>query len=224
MASVIFEDSVEVPLDIRSLEDFRRWVLSEAFPERGRIDYVSGQIEVDMSPDEIYGHGGVRMEVSGVLWQLVKQEKSGEVYSDRTRIVSTSANLSAEPDVVFVTNQSLDSGRVRRIPMSGEVRRFIEFEGAPEMVAEIVSDSSVTKDKRRLAAAYFTAGVEEYWIIDARRSDLFFQIYRRGVGQFEPVIADSEGYQQSSVFQRRFKLERALNSRGDWMYDLHSQQ
>ena len=47
MATVIFEDRVEVPLGSVRLEDFRIWAASPAFPRSGRIDYVSGTIEVE---------------------------------------------------------------------------------------------------------------------------------------------------------------------------------
>ena len=38
--SVIFEERVEIPLTIRSLAEFRRWAVSDDFPETGRIDYL----------------------------------------------------------------------------------------------------------------------------------------------------------------------------------------
>ena len=34
MATVLFEEQVEVPLGIQTLEDFRRWALSNEVPER----------------------------------------------------------------------------------------------------------------------------------------------------------------------------------------------
>ena len=52
--SVIFEERVEIPLTLRSLADFRGWAQSEGLPERGRIDYISGRIEVDMSPEDLF--------------------------------------------------------------------------------------------------------------------------------------------------------------------------
>ena len=44
-SSVIFEERVEIPY-FRSLAEFRAWTLSDDFPERGRIDYIGGRIEV----------------------------------------------------------------------------------------------------------------------------------------------------------------------------------
>jgi hypothetical protein len=51
-SSVIFEERVEIPY-FHSLAEFRAWALSDDFPERGRIDYIDGRIEVDMSPENL---------------------------------------------------------------------------------------------------------------------------------------------------------------------------
>ena len=71
---LILEDQIEVPLDIASLADFRRWALSDRFPERGRIDYLGGRIEVDMSPEEFFAHGVLKGEVYAELLSIVKRE------------------------------------------------------------------------------------------------------------------------------------------------------
>jgi hypothetical protein len=43
-ASVIIEEQVHIPLDLRTLEEFRRGALSDDFPARGRIDYLGGDL------------------------------------------------------------------------------------------------------------------------------------------------------------------------------------
>ena len=55
-SSVIFEERVEIPY-FHSLAEFRAWALSDDFPERGRIDYIGGRIEVDLSPENLFFHG-----------------------------------------------------------------------------------------------------------------------------------------------------------------------
>jgi Uma2 family endonuclease len=110
---------------------------------------------------------------------------------------------------------------VRLVPKSsGKQDDFIEIEGAPDLIIEIVSDSSVTKDTKRLPAAYFAAGVREFWLVDARREELMFRIHSRGPERFVSRRADREGYQRSSVLGRRFRLNRHRDARGHWQYDL----
>jgi Uma2 family endonuclease len=221
MATIIIEESLEIPDGIRNLADFRSWVLSDSFPDRGRIDYVNGQIEIDMSPEALYSHGNLKIELIRVLSQVVKQENVGDLFSDRTRISSPVGNVSAEPDIIYLSHESVRNGRVRLVPKSSsESADYIEIEGPPDFVAEIVSDSSVSKDKKRLPEAYFKAGVTEFWLIDARRKRLVFEIHRRGDVGFEEQKPDAEGYQQSIIFDRRFKLERRVGLLGQWQYDL----
>jgi hypothetical protein len=49
-AIVSFEQQVEIPLKPWTLEEFRGWVQSADFPERGRIDFLSGRIEQPVLP------------------------------------------------------------------------------------------------------------------------------------------------------------------------------
>src|SRR5256885_8764701 len=46
---------------------------------------------------------------------------------------------------------------------------YLELEGTPDMVLEVVSESSVQKDTKRLRQLYWQAGIREYWLVDARR-------------------------------------------------------
>jgi len=219
--SVIIEEEVEIPLDIRSLDDFRRWALSDRFPERGRIDFVAGKIEVDMSPEDVFCHGKLKGVIFGKLFQRIDREDLGHLFTDRTRISVPAAGLSVEPDIVFISHESLDAGRVRLVPKSGgEPGRYVEVEGAPNLIVEIVSDRSVAKDTRRLPAAYAKAGVREFWLVDARKEPLAFQI-RHLLGEaYRPAQADTEGYQRSSVLACRFRLDGARDARGHWKFSL----
>ena len=219
--TVVFQEQVEIPLDLRSLADFRRWALSDDFPERGRIDYIAGRIEVDMSPEDFFCHGTLKTEIVRVLAGLVKQGNLGHLVSDRTRISSVDADLSAEPDVVFLSHEALASGRARLVPKAGgELGRYVEVEGAPDLIVEIVSDSSVTKDTQRLPEAYSGAGVREFWLADARKEPLVFRIHRPGPSAFEPVDPDTEGFQASAVFGCAFRLDGRRDPQGNWAFDL----
>ncbi len=66
-SSVIFEEQVAIPLGIASLAQFREWAASEDFPQRGRIDFIAGDIEVDMSPEDLLCHGSPKIEIIRVV-------------------------------------------------------------------------------------------------------------------------------------------------------------
>ena len=219
--AITFEGQITVPMDLRSLADFRCWAMSDQFPERGRIDYIAGTIEVDMSPEGLMRHGRLKGKIYATLLDLVDRQDLGYLWVDRARVCSAEAGLSAEPDAVFVSHESLSEGRVRMVPKSGgDPEEFIELDGAPDLIVEIVSDSSVTKDTKRLPAAYFRAGVPEFWLADARREPFVFQIHRRGESGFEAVEADADGFQPSAVFGCRFRLQWRRDRSGHWAFDL----
>ncbi len=218
--SVLIQGSLEVPF-LRSLGEFRTWAASEAYPQQARIDFIAGRIEVDRSPEDLYCHGILKTRLVIALGQIIDAGDLGELFSDITRISSPQADLSAEPDLVFVSYDALESGRVRRVPkVTGEPRRFVELEGAPDLVVEIVSDESVGKDTQRLPAAYYQAGIPEFWLLDARKDHLGFQIHQRAETGFEPVAPDANGFQHSAVFDRSFRLSRRQARAGGWQYDL----
>ena len=220
-ATVRFEEQIEIPLDIHSLADFRRWATSDKFPEPGRIDFLSGSIEVEISPEDLFCHGTLKTEIVSTLHCRVKDERLGHLFTDSTRVSCPDADLSVEPDIVFLSHESLASSRVRLVSKAGgEPGRYVELEGPPDLIIEIVSDASVTKDTQRLPAAYFRAGVPEFWLADARGSQLIFHVHHRGPTTFSPVTPDPEGYQLSTVFGRSFRLDAHRDQQGHWSFDL----
>ena len=221
MAITLVFDELEVPMEIRDLADFRCWATSETFPQRGRIDYIGGRIEVDMSPEDLHTHGKLKVEIVRVLAERVKTDCLGELYTDSARVSCSSADLSVEPDLAFVSEDALDSGRVRLVPKRGAAQdRYVELDGAPDLIVEIVSDSSMQKDTQRLPTRYYQAGVRELWLIDARQQELLFHIQHRGPVRYEPAACDAEGYQPSIVLGHRYRLERGRNPRGRVFFDL----
>jgi len=224
--AVVLEEDVRIPLGVRALEEFRRWSHGEQFPERGRIDYLQGDIEVDMSPEDLDTHGTVKIAIASRLHALVAEQDRGYVYVDRARVVSPAAKLSVEPDVVVVLWQSLDAGRIRKVPSSPpRPGRYVELEGAPDLVVEVVSNSSVGKDRKRLPALYARAGVQELWLIDARGDTPAFEIRGLKAGGYEQIAADGpppEGWTSSPVLGCRFRLQRRMVREGHFVYSLDS--
>ena len=91
--------------------------------------------------------------------------------------------------------------------------------GTPDLVVEVVSTSSERKDLVRLRDAYARAGVDEYWIIDARGPQLHFEILKLVTDGYAPASPDSVS-QVSEVLGRSFLFERQLNRLGRYRYRL----
>ncbi len=222
-AAVIFEDDLLITAEVYQLAGFRRWAHSEDFPETGRIDYLDGEIEVAMSPEDLYTHGAVKTSIASELHRPIAEADRGTVFVDRTRVSSPEAGLSAEPDVVVALDESFDRGRLREVPTAGaQPGRFIELEGAPDLVVEIVSDSSTGKDTRRLPPLYARAGVPELWLVDARGAEIGFQLKTLKQGRYASIKPDADGWRGSPVLGLKVRLKRAMTRRARWRYVLES--
>src|SRR5688500_4405866 len=133
MATVILDYEIEIPT-IHNLAEFRAWALSDDFPDRGRIDYIGGRIEVHMSPEDLFTHGTLKTRVATEIGDRVEELDLGHTFIGETRISSVPGDVSAEPDVVVITHAALDDGHIQLVPKaSGEPGRFIEIEGGHDL-------------------------------------------------------------------------------------------
>jgi len=202
------DENLRLPEDAFSFEGFQRWVESEDFPDTGRIDYLAGDVEIDMSPEDLYTHGLVKGAIHAALQQLIIG-RLGDVYTDKARISSRFAGLSVEPDVVVVLFDTLKSGRVRYVPAAvQQPDRFSGIEGAVDLVVEVVSDGSKNKDLKRLPPLYAKTGIPEFWLADARGGKVSFHIHTLEEGKYVPVEADAEGWTPSPRLGLSFRLLR----------------
>ena len=107
--------------------------------------------------------------------------------------------------------KSLRSGRVRLVP--GAAGGFVELEGTPGMVLEIVSASSVWKDTKRLLELYWQAKIPESWLVDARREQVQFDIFRYTPEGYVRTRKQG-GWVKSAVFAKSFKLTQHADEQG----------
>ncbi len=211
-----------IPASALTLAGFRAWATSDDFPQHIRAAFIDGEIFIEMSDEEPQTHVGVKGEISRVLATLVRELKLGKFYSDGVLISNEDASVSNNPDALFFTIKSFQSGRVRLVPREGEEERYREIEGAPDWVLEVISDSSVQKDTARLREAYHKAGISEYWLVDARGEEIHFQILNHRKNGYAAVPV-RDGWQRSRVFSRAFRLDRQRDAFGLWEYTLHVQ-
>ncbi len=206
----LYSDSVHVPIWVSDLDSFRQWMHSDESPEKVPVFFLAGEVWLDMSKEQFFSHNQLKKVVFQVLSGLEKQAK-GRFIPDGMLLTNEAADLSGNPDGVFVSNDSFRTGRVRLI--EGKEDGYVELEGTPDMVLEVVSDSSVEKDNDVLMDLYWKAGIREYWLVDARGERIEFQILRhtaRGYVATRP----SGGWRKSAVFGKAFRLTRQLDDLG----------
>jgi Uma2 family endonuclease len=205
-----------IPNDVHTLAGFRRWVHSKAFPEKLRAHFIRGNVYVDMSQQELQTHVLVKSAIFGVLPALVVEDDLGEFYPEGPLLTNKVANISTNPDGLAILWETIEARRVRFVKTrAGET----EIQGSPDWILEVISRSSVRKDKKDLRLAYHVAKIPEYWLVDARGENIDFQIVEWRKNGYLPVAVDG-GWQASRVFGREFQLVRKRNRRGAWQYTL----
>ncbi len=163
-----------------------------------------------------------RTSAAGSAPTIFRSEDESTTSPARSRVTCPDADLSVEPDVVFLSHATVDDGLVKLVERaSEEPDRFIEIEGPPDLIVEIVSDSSVGKDTKRLPEKYFRAGVKELLLLDARKQPIKFAIHARGKRGFIRIEPDKKGFARSEVLGASYHLERRRDRKGWPLYELH---
>ena len=124
-AITLVEQGLRIPEDAFDFEGFKKWEESDEFPETGRIDYLEGDIHVDMSPEDLYTHGAPKTAIAMRIAPIVSDADLGEVCIDSTRVRSQFAALSVEPDIAVVLESSLEAGTVRLLPAAAQGSRAL---------------------------------------------------------------------------------------------------
>lgn len=206
---------VSVPGGIADLASFRRWAHSARFPEFGRIDLLGDELWLDLRMEVLFSYNQVKIAIYRVLAALVDSERLGYFLPDGMRITYPGASTSVEPDGAYVAFEAMRSGRVRK--HRGR-RGAMELVGQPDLVIEVVSDSSQEKDYKNLPAYYAEAGIAECWRADVRK-EAKFEILRLSKRGYLPV-AKRRGWQRSKTFDRSFRLVGRPDPLGQTAYSL----
>lgn len=158
-----------------------------ALPDDGRlVEWADGEIIEHMPPTE--GHQNIVIYLVALLRDYVNQLNLGRVLVAPFPVQLWPGGPVREPDVLFIGRDKL--------PLTHPAR----FEGAPDLVVEIVSPASVTLDRITKFREYEQAGVREYWIIDPRPHQQQADCYGRDEdGHFVPLPPDEVGVFWSRV-------------------------
>src|SRR5262245_58613089 len=148
-----------------------------SLPDDGRrYEILDGELEVSPAPAPT--HQGVSGNLLVILHSHVRERDLGRVYHAPIDVILARTTV-VQPDLVYVAR-----GRESII-----TERAIE--GPPELVVEILSGWSVSRDRGRKSKLYARFGIRHYWIADprARLLDLY-EVADRGKYQ---LIGRHEG-------------------------------
>jgi Uma2 family endonuclease len=163
-----------------SWEDFHDWALDQ----ETRSEWVDGEI-VAVPPESVEHYQEVDF-LDDFIKAHVRRNKLGQVYSSTFLMKLPNRPTGRHPDVMFLANEHADR------------RRRTYIDGPADLVVEVVSSKSETRDRYEKFAEYEAAGIPEYWLIDEPRHEAYFFVL--GVdGRYQQVLPDSDGIYTSAV-------------------------
>jgi len=154
-------------LDIKfTYEDFL------LFPDDGkRHEIIDGDHFVTPAPTT--RHQRISLKLSTAIEVFLKGHPVGELFVAPCDVVLSDVDI-VEPDLLFVSSghQSIITER--------------NIQGSPDLVVEILSDSTRKTDEVSKRKLYERYGVHEYWIIDPALETI--KVYRQGQDGYTPPV------------------------------------
>lgn len=164
-----------------SYEEFLDWS-----DEDTHAEWIDGEVIVFMPPTT--HHQNVVSFLLTLLRLFTSFLGRGVVLTAPYEMKLWDERPSREPDILFVAKEHaerIDENRLK---------------GPADLVVEVISSSSVTRDRSDKFYEYEEAGVREYWLVDPRpgkqRAD--FWVLDED-GRYRPVPFDGEGVFRSQV-------------------------
>lgn len=172
----------QAPAPVRmSHDEYLQWE-----HEGSLAEWVDGEVIIHMPPT--ITHQRIVVFLTVLLATFTRLNRVGEVLSAPLTMRATPQGNAREPDIVFVATEHLDRLTQQRL------------DGPADLVVEVISTESVSRDRDEKFFEYQAAGVREYWIVDPRdgrrRAD-FFVLDQ--VGTYQPVPLPTDGVYHSTV-------------------------
>ena len=174
------DEDVRVPPRRRMSEDeFVEWC-----GPKTRAEWVDGKVVI-MSPDNS-GNSDLGGWLLSIVRSFVSRRKLGIVRGPGFFVRLPRQRRRRLPDLLF-------AGPSRQHMLEEQ-----RFNGAPDLIMEVVSPDSESRDRREKYLEYERAGVREYWIIDPLSQRLEAYALRRGA---YVLIPEKDGKIASGVIR-----------------------
>jgi Uma2 family endonuclease len=127
------------------------WEDLQRFDETERYEIYDGKL-IPMSPSPSFYHQELSNRLAFLITLFLQQNPIGRLVAAPMDVIFSNDNL-VQPDLLFIAheNAGIIKGRVF---------------GPPDLAVEILSPSSIQRDRYQKLEQYARFGVKEYWIID----------------------------------------------------------
>lgn len=129
------------------------WQDVQQLPDDGnRYEALGGELYVTPAPS--VRHQRISRRLERALYSLLEDGGFGEILHAPVGVEFPATAEGVQPDIVFVSRER------RRIIAEAWIR------GAPDLVVEILSPTTASRDRGVKLKLYQRQGVDEYWIVD----------------------------------------------------------
>ncbi len=131
----------------------RHWTYQDylQLDDEQRYEIIEGELLMVPAPSSFHQWYSRNLEM--LLFEFVREHDLGYVFDAPIDVILSPANV-VQPDILFIA-------KARR-----EIIQERGIFGAPDLVVEIVSPSSVHRDYHAKQKLYERFGVWEYWLVD----------------------------------------------------------
>ena len=181
-ASAVDEDEIPERRMAMSYDEYIAWCESA---EGNRGEWVDGEAIVFMTTSD--RHARIVDFLIAILGNYLNRRRVGQLRSQEFEL-RTREGAAFEPDIFVFLNEHVDRLEALR------------FRGAADVVVEVISPDSVTRDRIDKRDEYAVTGVPEYWLIDPRDGRESAQILMLDpTGRHAPVMPDPDGRLYSRI-------------------------
>ena len=142
-----------------------------------RYELLDGELILVGSPNR--DHQDVVMELGFQMRAFVKENDLGWVYVAPFDVLFTDTDV-AQPDILFISRER------------EHILTPANVQGAPDLIVEILSPSSSTRDWRAKRELYADHGVREYWIVDPTNRIVSILLPQDGMLEIEQTHTEDE--------------------------------
>ncbi len=141
-----------------------------------RIELFDGDVIMTAMPD--FSHQHTAFELAVAMRDSVKRTKLGVVLGNPMDVV-LSPYMVFQPDVSFISNER------------AEINDGTRINGAPDLVVEVLSESTEERDRTIKFREYARGGAREYWLVSVRARAI--EVYENSPKGFRHVRTFGEG-------------------------------
>ncbi len=134
-----------------------------SLPDDGFIyDMIDGVLE--LSPSGFFDHGNLASRFGYFLQSYLERNRCGKMTTETDIFLPDGGDV-LRPDISFILNNNLSI-------VKGHIH------GVPDLICEVLSESTRLRDLGVKADRYLLNGVREYWIIDPKKKEILVWINR----------------------------------------------